>query len=128
MKFDRSYLKLSLCYAAAGMFLGVYMGSTQNHSQLVAHAHILLVGFVVSFIYALIHKLWLASPGQILAKTQFFLHHAGAIVMSIGLMLLYGGVVPEQKIGPVLGMASITVLVALLLMLFMTFRATTDEA
>lgn len=122
MQFDRNYLTLSLCYALVGVSLGVYMGASQNHGQLVAHAHVLLVGFVVSFIYAVIHKLWLPSPSATIAKVQFFLHHIGATVMFVGLMLLYGHVVPEPKIGPILGMSSIAVLVALLMMVYMVLR------
>lgn len=123
MKFDRSFLLCALLYAAVGMALGAYMGASHNHSQLVAHAHLLLLGFVVSFAYATIHRLWLAAPNPLLAKLQFFLHHAAVIGMFSGLLLLYGGVVPDEKIGPLLGLASIGALVALLLMLFMVLRS-----
>jgi hypothetical protein len=128
MHFDRKYLVCSLAYAAAGMGLGVYMGASQNHGQLVAHAHILLVGFVVSFIYGIIHKLWLARPSQAVANAQFLLHQIAAVVMLVSLLLLYGGVLPESTLGPILGIASIGVLLGALLMLYMVLTFSNNEA
>ncbi len=122
MSFDRKYLLWALGYAALGMALGVYMGASENHGQLVTHAHILLVGFVVSLVYGVIHKLWLGSNTSWLAKPQFFAHQAGAALMISGLFLLYGGFVPPSQIGPVLGIASVIVLAGVLMMLFMVVK------
>jgi hypothetical protein len=122
MNFDRKYLICALAYVAVGMCIGVYMGASQNHGQLVAHAHILLVGFVVSFIYGLIHKLWLNKPNRLIAHAQFGLHQVAAITMFSGLLLLYGGVFPESMLGPILGIASVGVLISALLMIYMVFK------
>jgi hypothetical protein len=122
MSFDRKYLMFSLAYVALGMSLGVYMGASQDHGQLITHAHILLVGFVVSFIYALIHKLWLREPGRGLANAQFLLHQLGAAVMVAGLFLLYGRFMPESAVGPILGIASVVVLLAALLMIALVMK------
>lgn len=123
MSFDRKYLIWALGYAVAGMCVGLYMAESGNHGQLVAHAHVLLIGFAVSFFYALIHKLWLPQPGRNLALVQFVLHQAAAFVVSLGLLLIYGGVVPESTIGPVVGMAAAGVLAGVLLMLYMVVKA-----
>ena len=42
--------------------------------------------------------------------------------MITGLFLLFGNFVPEPTIGPILGFASITVLVGALLMLYMVLK------
>lgn len=123
MSFDRRYLIWAFGYAVAGMCVGLYMAGSGNHGQLVAHAHILLIGFAVSLFYAITHKLWLPHPGRTVARVQFVLHQAAAIVVSLGLLLLYGGVVPESTIGPVLGVASTGVLAGALLMLYMVVKA-----
>lgn len=47
MNFDRKYLVWSLSFAAVGLGLGIFMAATKNHSELVARAHILLIGFVL---------------------------------------------------------------------------------
>ncbi|HEX7914716.1 TonB-dependent receptor [Rudaea sp.] len=123
MSFDRKYLICALGYVVLGMGVGVYMGASGNHGQLIAHAHILLVGFVVSFIYAIIHKLWLEQPGKGIAQTQFVLHQVAAVVMFTGLLLLYGGVVAETTLGPILGVSSIGVLTAAVLMFYMVLKS-----
>ncbi len=121
MNLDRKYLIWALSYAVAGMGLGIFMAASHNHAQHVTHAHILLVGFVVSLIYAVIHKLWLGEPSG-LAQAQFLMHQIGAITMVMGLLLLYGGILPEPQLDPVLAIASITVLIAAALMLYMVLR------
>ena len=123
MGFDRKYLIWSLAYAAAGMILGIVMAASGNHGELVAHTHILLIGFAVSFSYAIVHRLWLSRPGKTLAWTQFVLHQAATFVVSLGLLLVYGGFAPEATLGPFLGVGACGVLLGLLLMLFMVLKA-----
>ena len=122
MGYDRKYLVWALAYVAMGMSLGIYMAASHNHGQLVTHAHILLVGFVVSFIYAVIHKLWLGEKASRLAKVQLIVHQAGALMMFSGLFLLYGGIVPEAQIELVLAPSTIVVFIAALLMILMVLK------
>lgn len=123
MSFDRKYLIWALGYLVAGICVGLYMAASENHRELVAHAHILLIGFAVSFFYAIIHKLWLQQAGKTLALVQFILHQAATFVVSVGLLLLYGGVLSESQAGPILGPASFGVLVGVLLMIYMVVKA-----
>jgi len=122
VSFDRKYLVWALGYASIGMCLGIFMAASHNHAQHVTHAHILLVGFVLSLGYGIIHKLWLGHPNPIIAKIQFIVHQAAAVTMFTGLLLLYGNVLPEPQLDPILGIASITVLVGALLMLYMVLK------
>ena len=123
MTLDRRFLLCGFAYAIAGMGLGIHMAASHDHALFVAHAHILLVGFVVSFIYALIHKLWLAGTSARLAGFQFYLHQLAALVISVGLVLLYAGLYPESTLGPVLGLASVGVLIAAVLMAWLVLRS-----
>ena len=123
MNLDRRFLVWALGYAAVGISLGLYMAASQNHGELVTHAHILLIGFVLSLVYGIIHKLWLGNPNRRIANFQFVLHQAAAITVSVGLFLLYGGIVPESTLGPILGIASAGVLLGMLLMLYMVTRS-----
>jgi hypothetical protein len=128
MNLDKRYLIWALSYAVVGLVLGIYMAASQNHGELVTHAHILLIGFVVSFIYAIIHKLWLQNPSRGIANIQFVLHQAAAVTLSISLFLLYGNMLPESVLGPFLGIASAAVLLGMLLMLYMVVRFGTEKA
>jgi hypothetical protein len=98
------------------------MAASHNHAQHVTHAHILLVGFVVSFIYAVIHKLWLGGGVSRLHRSQFVLHQAGALTMFSGLFLLYGGILPEDRIEPALAASTLVVFSAAVLMIVMVLR------
>jgi hypothetical protein len=128
MNLDRKYLVWALSYAVVGLALGIYMAGSQNHRELVTHAHILLIGFVISFIYGIIHKLWLDRPSRGIANTQFVLHQVAAVTLSVGLFLVYGGIYPESVLGPVLGVASTVVLLSMLMMLYMVIRFGTGKA
>ena len=119
MNLDKRYLTWALSYAVVGLCLGIYMAASHNHGELVTHAHILLIGFVVSFIYAIIHKLWLTSASGALGTIQFLIHQASTITVSVGLFLLYGNLIPESTLEPVLAVGSVGVLLAMLLMLYM---------
>lgn len=123
MGFDRKYLVSALGFAAIGMTLGIVMAATHDHEQHVTHAHILLIGFVVSMIYAIIHKLWLNAYTGALARVQFVLHHLGAVGIGTGLFLLYGRFVAVEKVEPLLSGSSLAVLAAVLMMLWMVLRA-----
>jgi hypothetical protein len=123
MRYDRKYLVWALSYAVTGMCLGIFMAASHNHAQHVTHAHIMLVGFVVSLIYGVIHRLWLGECSATLARVQFIAHHAGAIAMFTGLLLLYGGVMAEARVEPLLSAASISVLSAAIVMLVMAVKA-----
>ncbi|MDQ2076105.1 TonB-dependent receptor [Marinimicrobium sp. ABcell2] len=119
---DRKYLLTAFGYGLLGLVLGIYMAASKNHGQAVTHAHILLIGFVVSFVYAVCHKLWLTGAIGRLGAVQFFLHQVGTVGVVVGLFLLYGGYANEAVLGPVLGAASLVVLASMIMMKVMVVR------
>jgi len=123
MNLDRRFLVWALSYAAVGLSLGIYMAASQNHGELVTHAHILLIGFVLSLVYGIIHKLWLPNPSRVVANVQFVVHQAAAVTVSTGLFLFYGNLAPAPVLEPILGVASAGVLLGMLLMLYMVVTA-----
>ncbi|MDQ2068616.1 TonB-dependent receptor [Natronospira bacteriovora] len=123
MTIDRKFLIWALVYIVLGMILGIYMAVSKDHGQHVTHAHVLLVGFVLSLLYGIIHRLWLNGHSLAVANVQFYLHQLGAIVMSLGLFLLYGHMMAETVLGPILGVASLLVLASALLMFWMVLKS-----
>jgi hypothetical protein len=121
MKIDRKFILCSLAYAVFGMGVGIYMAASKNHTELVAHAHILLVGFLVSFVYGLIYKLWVSTEIRSIANVQFYLHQLSALVMLAGLLLFYGGLFREV-LDPILAVSSLGVLGGALLMIYLAIR------
>lgn len=113
---DRKFILTSLIYAILGLALGIFMAASKDHSHLVTHAHIMLIGFVVSFIYGLCHKLWLNNLISKLSVSQFYIHQIGTLGVVIGLFLLYGNYVSLEAIDPYLALFSITVFIGMVLM------------
>jgi len=124
---DRKFLIVGFAYAIVGLGLGIFMAASKDHVQFTTHAHIMLIGFLLSFLYALCHKLWLNGPIGILAKVQYYMHLIGASVISGGLFLLYGNFVPLETIDPVLAMSSIAVFIAALLMFVLLLKTTGER-
>lgn len=120
---DRLHLLGALVYAVLGLVLGIYMAASQDHGQSVAHAHLLLVGFLLSFVYAVINHIWLGERPGLLVRLQFAGHHLGVIGLVGGLLLLYGGGASHDILEPLLAGASILVLVCLVLMTLMVLQA-----
>lgn len=113
---DRKFILTSLIYAILGLALGIFMAASKDHGHLVTHAHIMLIGFVVSFIYGLCHKLWLNNLISKLSVSQFYIHQIGTLGVVIGLFLLYGNYVSLEAIDPYLALFSITVFIGMVLM------------
>lgn len=122
MTIDRIHLVLGLVWLLAGMALGEIMGRSQDHTQMPTHAHIMLVGGVLSILWAVIYKLWTIAQG-FLALIQTALHHLGALAMNVLLYLYYGGQMTVEQAGPFLGISAGLLMVSTLLMLVQAFRA-----
>lgn len=122
MNIDRKFLIAALSYAVIGLLLGIYMAASHDHAHRVTHAHILLIGFVLSFVYGITYKLWTSQPSALLAKLQFGIHQLGAGVLLIGLFLLYGNHIPESTLGPIMGIASVCVLIGMVLMMVIVLK------
>jgi len=120
---DKKYIITALGYAILGMVLGIYMAASKDHGHMVTHAHIMLIGFVVSFIYGLCHKLWLNNLNSKLINAQFYIHQIGTIGIVIGLFLLYGNHVKLETIDPMLAVSSIIVLTGMILMKVMFIKS-----
>ncbi len=120
---DKKYLLTSLGYAILGLILGIYMAASKNHGQMVTHAHIMLLGFVVSFIYASIFKIWIKEYASRLAVPQFICHQVGTLFLLLSLFCLFGGFAPESMLRPILAISSIIVLLGMILMKIIVIKA-----
>lgn len=123
---DRKFLFTSFGYAILGLCLGIYMAASKDKAQMVTHAHILLVGFVISFVYAVCHRLWLNTLTSRLAKAQYYIHQAGTLGLAGGLFLYFGQFVDLQTIDPLLALSSVAVLVGMVLMKILFIVSTRD--
>ncbi|TVQ40874.1 MAG: TonB-dependent receptor [Wenzhouxiangella sp.] len=119
---DRLHLLAALAYAILGIGLGIYMAASHDHGLAVAHAHLLLVGFLLSFLYAVVARLWLQKASRLQQGIQFIVHHLGVVGLVAGLLLLYGGGLGHHVLEPLLASSSILVLISLVLMSVMVVQ------
>lgn len=120
---SRWHVMFGLGFAVLGMALGIYMAISKNHGQHVTHAHVLLLGFVVSVLYGAIYRLWLTAASARLATIQTGLHQIGSVLIVSGLFLLFSGTATEDALGPLLGGGSIAAISSAVLMLYQFVRA-----
>ncbi|HWI81281.1 hypothetical protein [Ramlibacter sp.] len=123
----RWHLLFGLTFAALGMLLGIYMAISHNHVERPAHAHVMLLGFVVSTLYAIVYQVWLKATPVRLAMVQTICHQLGALVLSLGLVLMFGGVLPEAQLEPVLAVGALSALAGVLLMIFQVLRVAQER-
>ena len=119
---SRWHVKFGFGFAVLGMALGIYMAISKTHVQHVTHAHVLLLGFVVSVLYGGIYRLWLASASARLAMVQTGLHQFGTVLLVAGLYFLYSGAATEDSLAPLLGTGSVAVILSAVLMFYQMVR------
>jgi hypothetical protein len=104
---SRNFLLIGIVYVLCGMVLGGYMGASGNHALTGAHAHINLVGFVMMVLFGLCYKVFPALAENGMARLHFWLHQVSALILSVGLLLMLSGTLPEATMGPILLIAEI---------------------
>ncbi|HZT20032.1 MAG TPA: hypothetical protein VFA23_11570 [Dongiaceae bacterium] len=81
----------AILYAILGMTLGNVMAATEDHSQLVTHAHMLLIGWVSFAIFGFFYHLFADRAATAMARLHFWLAQASYIAIVVGLFLLFAG-------------------------------------
>lgn len=119
----RWHLLFGLSFAALGMVLGIVMSISGNHAEMPAHAHIMLLGFVVSTLYAIVYQVWLKETGPRFAMLQTALHEIGAVVLGVGLVIMFSGRASEAAVEPFLAVGSLSALAGVVLMIWQVARA-----
>jgi hypothetical protein len=104
------------------MCLGIYMAISGNHVYGGAHAHINLIGFVLSLLYAFVLRLWVPDVPSRLVSTQCWAHQIGVVFFAVGLFLLLGGHAAPAIMIPVILIGALLVLSAAVMMLFIFSR------
>lgn len=111
---------MAVVYFSLGVVLGVVMGATHDFKLAALHAHVNLLGWVSMALIGLLHRTYGTNMNPGLARMQFWLYQAALPVMLIALALVLLGHTDAE---PVLGMASMAVGGAVLLLAFNVLRA-----
>ena len=81
----RNFFTLAIVYAICGMVLGLSMAMTHDHTQMPTHAHIMVLGWVMSAVFAFFYHLVPAARASRLASVHFWLAAVSGIVLVVGL-------------------------------------------
>lgn len=114
MNVSRNFMLLGAAFLIIGIVIGMYMGGSGDHSLAVSHAHINLLGFTLSVLFALTYKAYPAMASGRLASTHFWLHLVGAGILNVLLFLLLTKVITEAAMVPLAPISELLVLLGVL--------------
>jgi hypothetical protein len=88
---DRTLLLLrcSAIFALIGVFMGSHMAGAGGYHLKPIHAHILVVGWLSLFAFAVMYRIFLIPKNSWLAVTQVWTAVIGSIGLSLGMYLYY---------------------------------------
>jgi hypothetical protein len=101
MNVSRNFLLLGSAFLIVGIAMGMYMGGSGDHSLAISHAHINLLGFVLSAVFALTYKAYPAMAKGRLASVHFWLHFVGAVTVNLLIFLLLAQIITEAAMVPI---------------------------
>ena len=105
---------LGSAFLIVGIAIGMYMGGSGDHSLAASHAHINLLGFVLSVVFALTYKAYPSMTQGRLASIHFWLHLVGAVVLNVLLFLLLAQMISEAAMVPLAPISELLVLLGVL--------------
>lgn len=115
---SRSWFRLAAIYFAIGVFLGVTMGASGDHSLFAVHAHINLLGWVSMALFGLVSALHPSITEGRVAAAQFWTYNVGVPVMLGALTLRLKGF---ASVEPLIAGASLLVAASVLLFVWQVF-------
>ncbi len=108
----RTFFILALCYAVAGMVLGIVMAASHDHGEMPAHAHIMVAGWLMSSVFAFFYHLFPEIGAKPLARAHFWVQAVSGIVLVVSLFFLLRG---NDGLEPVTALASVGFLLGTLM-------------
>jgi cbb3-type cytochrome oxidase subunit 1 len=116
----RNFFTLAIAYAIFGMLLGLSMAMSQNHDQMPTHAHIMVLGWVMSSVFAFFYHLVPAARASRLAQVHFWLAAVSGVGLVVGLFFMIGG---NPSIEPFVAACSMAFFAATLLFAWIALGA-----
>lgn len=122
MSVSRGFLIIAPLYLLVGVSIGAYMGATNDHVLVPAHAHINLLGFTLMTVFGLAYHIMPAAGASGLARVHFWLHQIGVLVLLTMLVMMLKGKIAETAMFPIAPIAELAILVGVVLFAINMFR------
>lgn len=121
MNTSRAFFIMGGIWILIGIPIGMYMGPKQDFTLTPLHAHINLVGFVLSTLFGLVYS---AKPAMDngLARAHFWLHLAGGVILLPFLFMVLTARMAEETGGLIMAVGEVMILVGMVLYLVNMIR------
>lgn len=117
MDVSRNFVLVGTVFLIIGICFGIYMGGGGDRAFAPLHAHVNLLGFVLSMIFALTYRSYAAMGASRLASLHFWLHVVAGVVLLLMLFLLLAGRIAETAMFPLAPIAELAILLGVVLFL-----------
>jgi len=102
---SRRLLQIAVLYWVVAVGWGIYMGATQNFTDVPVHAHLNLLGWVSLALCGIIYANAPHLAETKLAKVHFWLHNLGLPPLMLAVWLIRHG--QPEAAGPIAGIFSV---------------------
>jgi hypothetical protein len=104
------WARTALLWFLATMIFGMYLGITQQFGMSSPHAHMGLLGWVSSALFAFLWSFAAADDRPRFAAGHWAVHNLGVVTMVVGLFMTLKG----RDMGPMIGMGGLVVVLGTL--------------
>lgn len=111
-KISVAFFGAAVLYALAGMCLGIFMGTSGDHTLSPVHAHINLLGWATLALMGTFYGLAGAQTPPRLAWTNFVVSNLGNLISLPLLALLLKG---DTRVAPIMGAGEVLLVLGMLI-------------
>ncbi len=87
-RIDKNYIMIGLVWVLVGMVFGIWLGASNHMNFANSHAHINLLGFVVSSLFGIFYWAYPNMAKSKLAMWQFIIYEVGVAILVIGKVMI----------------------------------------
>ena len=115
MNVSRNFIIVGSIFLIIGIGFGIHMVASGKTDFAPLHAHLNLLGFVLSMIFGITYRVFPDMGASRMAGWHFWLHAVPSAVLLVMLFLLFSGNITEAGMVPLAPIAEILVLIGVLL-------------
>lgn len=108
----RKFFLLAMTYGVCGMVLGLAMAISHDHTQMPVHAHVMVLGWIMSAVFAFFYHLFPSAGASRLSQVHFWLTAVSGVGLVVSLYFVLAGNVGAE---PITAVSAITFFLAMLL-------------
>lgn len=120
MKASSVCFQAAVLFVLAGMFWGLQMAISNDHSAFPAHAHLNLLGWVSLFLFGIYYRMNPSLDSSRAALFQVGVWCLGTVVMAVGVGLVHTG---HEAGDPIAAVGSLIIFAGMVWFGWLVFRA-----